>query len=164
MRMTKTCSIYHSSIYKPLFLILAVYLMAASAVWAVQYQYDREQQLIRATYPNGQQINYTYDAAGNLLTETATGTDTRGSVRVQVSPPTASWSFTDSMGAVHSATGNHTVANIPLGRVDIFWQPLTAMIPPSVNPDGHMLVSGTLTIQGAYGIPPTDSRTWWLYE
>ena len=42
-------------------------LLAARAAWAVTFQYDNLDRLIKATYQNGTVIEYAYDATGNRL-------------------------------------------------------------------------------------------------
>lgn len=49
-----------------LFLIFAT----VSVAGTILYQYDSLNRLIKATYPDGTVIQYTYDAAGNRLTKT----------------------------------------------------------------------------------------------
>jgi YD repeat-containing protein len=144
---------------------LAMSLFLAAAASAVTYQYDKENRLTRATYPGGQQVNYTYDAAGNLLTQTISGADTRGTVRIRVVPSTASWVFTDGTGVAHAGTGNQDVANVPVGRVDVFWQPLTGAFPPQVNPAVGILAAGVnLTIQGIYAVEPMAVKIWSILD
>ncbi|MEW6665618.1 MAG: RHS repeat-associated core domain-containing protein [Thermodesulfobacteriota bacterium] len=52
-----------------LFDVLALLLTAltAHAAWAVTYQYDSQNRLIRAAYQNGTVIEYAYDSTGNRL-------------------------------------------------------------------------------------------------
>jgi len=47
-------------------------LLAAIPAFAATYTYDGLNRLVSATYDNGQKINYTYDAGGNMLTAGAT--------------------------------------------------------------------------------------------
>jgi YD repeat-containing protein len=56
-----------------LFIGMLVNVSAAAETFSVVYQYDAEQRLIKAIYP-GKAIEYTYDAAGNLLTKTVSAT------------------------------------------------------------------------------------------
>jgi YD repeat-containing protein len=136
-----------------------------SAALTVQYEYDKEHRVTRATYSSGEEIAYTYDAAGNVLSETVTGSNARGTVQVRVTPPTASWAFTDSTGVQHTGTGNQDVTNVPVGRVDVFWKSLSGMRPPVVNPAFGVLSSGAaLTLQGIYSVAPTAAKLWHLLK
>jgi YD repeat-containing protein len=40
---------------------------------SIQYRYDELNRLVAAVYDNGQEISYTYDAAGNQISVTVRG-------------------------------------------------------------------------------------------
>ncbi|MCE5228443.1 hypothetical protein LLG95_02450 [bacterium] len=143
---------------------LLAWIATAPMAATVQYQYDAEQRLTRATCAGGR-IDYTCDATGNVLSATATGIATTAGVKVRVTPAAASWAFTDSAGALHSGTGNQDVANIPLGRIDIFWKPVAGMDPPQTNPGCGVLASaGGLTMTGIYTAAQTATINWTSYQ
>ena len=75
------------------FLIIAVILALAPCAAAVIYDYDSLNRLKKVDYGNGIIISYTYDAAGNRLTYTATAAQTR----------------------VISLSGNMVFGNAPIG-------------------------------------------------
>ncbi len=58
--------------YKLSCFVLALCLLAPLRLFAgnVIYQYDSLNRLVRVEYPNHTTIEYTYDAAGNILTRT----------------------------------------------------------------------------------------------
>ena len=51
-------------------LILTTGLVLTPISYAIDYTYDNLNRLIKASYPTGQTIVYTYDAVGNLLSVT----------------------------------------------------------------------------------------------
>ncbi|MBN1866761.1 RHS repeat protein [Candidatus Sumerlaeota bacterium] len=139
--------------------------MRANAAPGTTYLYDNEQRLTRVAYPSGQEVTYTYDNAGNILSETVTGDDLHGTVQVRVTPSAASWVLVDSVGESHSGTGDQDVSNVAIGRVDLFWQPLVGMFAPSVNPAWGALAAGAnLTLEGLYTFPETRVRIWAIWE
>jgi YD repeat-containing protein len=52
---------------------LAFGAFAACPAWSIQYDYDALNRLTRATYETGAQIDYSYDAAGNMTAMAITG-------------------------------------------------------------------------------------------
>jgi len=76
---------------------------------------------------------------------------TFGTVTVDVTPNSASWSFTDGDGLLHSGSGNATVADIPTGEISITWDDLSGYDVPNPNPMVLSLFKGeTVTFSSAY--------------
>ncbi|MCX7045115.1 MAG: hypothetical protein NTX50_06485 [Candidatus Sumerlaeota bacterium] len=70
---------------------------------------------------------------------------------VIVTPPSASWIFTDSRGIPHPGGGNATLTLLPPGDGTLVWQPLSGYDTPFVNPVAVTLSNGTTTtVTGAY--------------
>ncbi|MFZ5597481.1 MAG: fibronectin type III domain-containing protein [Bacillota bacterium] len=62
-----------TKIYLKIVAIMLTFLFISLPAYAANYTYDNLNRLNSVTYENGQKITYTYDAAGNLLTVTSTG-------------------------------------------------------------------------------------------
>jgi YD repeat-containing protein len=70
--------------------LAAVMLLAGSGVVsAQQYTYDSVGRVLTVTYPNGATISYTYDRAGNRVTETTAVGVGPASTRTRVFEPAA---------------------------------------------------------------------------
>jgi len=48
------------------YICLLVFFMLSQSAWAITYEYDDLNRLVKATYDNGAVITYSYDAAGNI--------------------------------------------------------------------------------------------------
>jgi YD repeat-containing protein len=70
-------------------LAVAVLCAASSAAQAQQYTYDSVGRVLTVTYPNGATISYTYDRAGNRVTETTAVGVGPASTRTRVFEPAA---------------------------------------------------------------------------
>lgn len=57
----------------PKLLISLSILLLSPVAGAITYSYDASNRLTSVVYDNGQQVTYTYDAAGNMLTLASTG-------------------------------------------------------------------------------------------
>ena len=82
-----------------------------------------------------------------------TGLYTRhmGTVVIEVTPDTASWSFVDGDGAAHSGSGDTMVIGIPAGRITVTWSDLSGWLVPDPNSATRVLAKdGTATFEGEY--------------
>ncbi len=74
-----------------------------------------------------------------------------GTVSINVTPDTASWSFTDGSGETHSGSGDKTLQNIPAGNIALTWATLSLFSLPTPNPETKALVKDqTVTFTGVY--------------
>jgi hypothetical protein len=100
---------------------------------------------------------------GGTVSFTGTFEATLGSVAVNVTPDSASWSFTDSIGGVHTGTGDATRTGIPTGTVTLTWQPLAGFAAPAPNPESKTLVQdATVTFTGQY-TSSVQADVWMMY-
>ncbi len=58
-----------------MFTTILLLIFCTLPAWAVTYTYDDLNRLTKVTYGEGQEINFTYDAAGNMQSVNATGID-----------------------------------------------------------------------------------------
>lgn len=74
-----------------------------------------------------------------------------GTIQVQVTPNTATYTITDSDGGTYSRMGNATLENIPSGQITLVWDAIEGYASPQPNPAVYMLDPGiTLQISGEY--------------
>jgi len=74
-----------------------------------------------------------------------------GTVVVNVTPTSASWTFTDGDGQIHSGAGNATVGGIPTGNIQLTWGSLTTYYKPTPSPTSSSLArNATVTFTGVY--------------
>jgi hypothetical protein len=73
-----------------------------------------------------------------------------GTVVVNVNPDTASWSFTDGIGGVHTGTGDQTVSNVPTGPITLAWNTLRWYDPPASPSPQNLAKDGTIMFTGVY--------------
>lgn len=110
------------------FLAVILLFVLACPVIAAQYTYDALNRLITVTYENGQMVEYSYDAAGNMLSEkitaataiTVTPLDDHvgmGPDNKSISNLDASWTLSISDGTVKDdiSPDDLTVENLPDG-------------------------------------------------
>lgn len=141
-------------------LILA--LVAGLAPAATTYDYDQLGRLVRVTYGDGSQIDYSYDLAGNRTARSVTGASSAtGTVQIVTDPDTVAWSFSDSTGAVYQGTGDDTVGSVAAGVVTLYWSPPAGYGAPVPNPAVKTLFpGGTAVFEASVVIaPPTPTRT-----
>lgn len=106
---------------------------------------------------------------GQTLSFTGHYTRQMGTVVVDVTPNTASWSFTDGDGMIHNGTGDQTLTGVPTGSIMLTWGALAGYDTPNPNPHTQSLTNGTtVTFTGAYtphtgtlGIKVTPATAGW---
>lgn len=143
-------------------IVLATVLLFPSLAWAdnVSHTYDNLNRLIRTDYGNGQVIEYTYDAAGNRLSQMVKVTDTTPPVitcpaditgivgqNVVLGTPTV----TDNLDPTPKVT-NNAPATFPPGLTTVRW---TATDASGNSASCNQKVTLTYTFQGFF--PPVDN-------
>jgi hypothetical protein len=88
---------------------------------------------------------------GGAVTFSGTYIRHTGTIVVDVTPDTASWSFTDGDGEMHTGEGDDTVLDVPTGDITLTWDPLINHDTPEPNPETRSLSKdGTVEFTGVY--------------
>ncbi len=75
----------------------------------------------------------------------------RGTVVIDVTPETASWTFVDGDGAPHSGVGDATVSGMPTGQIPITWDPLSGFTAPTSPLTKTLGRDATIIFSAFYG-------------
>ncbi|MCX7045271.1 MAG: right-handed parallel beta-helix repeat-containing protein [Candidatus Sumerlaeota bacterium] len=77
-----------------------------------------------------------------------------GTVAINVSPASVSWSLVDADAQLTTGSGSVVLTSVPIGLVTLTWQPLTGYDAPTTNPMTANLAKGdTVTFTGRYTLP-----------
>ena len=77
--------------------------------------------------------------------------DSVGTVVVNPTPATASWSFLDGVQGTHYGTGPATLTGIPAGYITLTWGAICNLDPPQPNPRSQTLIpNATVTFTGVF--------------
>lgn len=78
-----------------------------------------------------------------------------GTIEIDVSPETASWSLSGPDGFNASGTGDQTFSDSALGDYTVTWQSLGGYITPNpASASGTLVAEGTVEFVGAYSLEP----------
>lgn len=127
---------------------IALILMAGFAcqAFAISYTYDKLNRLTSVVYDNGQSIDYVYDAAGNMLSVTASATVPTGCDGSSVNIDSRSYgsaetvTCTATVSITASASGNVTVNS---GADVTYVAPLVRLLPGFQAVAGSTFQAGT---------------------
>ena len=122
VRRTSTVYVRNTSIFRRVSFPLVIYITTtfggidlanAGNVGPVGYVYDSLNRLVTVTFANGQQtLNYTYDAAGNILTKTVTVAEKLAPTLTIISPLNGATVFTSALNVTGTAADTNGASGI----------------------------------------------------
>ncbi len=111
----------------------------------ITYTYDSLDRLIRAAYPDGTVVSYTYNAAGNLLTRSITGGATAAPPTVTTGSAGAVAATTATLNGTVSSNGASTTVTFPFGPTTGYGSSAAATQNPLPAAASGVPVSATLS-------------------
>ena len=143
-------------------LLFALALCPQAFADSVSYTYDSLNRLTSIIYGNGQQITYTYDAAGNRTAYTVAGAES-GTIHVNPEPAdmnaAAPWTLTGPGSYSQTGTWDQTLTSLTPGDYTLTWGDVFGWTKPSPPaPTQTLAADGTITFTGTYTqIPQTGT-------
>jgi YD repeat-containing protein len=144
-------------------MVLLMFCVLHQFCHAQTYNYDLSGRLTRAVYPNGRQVSYSYDAAGNILSVSANGlgVDTNRPVAAVVTPAAGGTVVSNNITLAGTAKDNAGVAAVYLSVNNSDWTQATTANGWSNWTAQASLVPGTnvvaaYSVDGSGNISPTN--------